>query len=143
MNAQGHSYDLTTDSILTRIAQNAATRRETEGAAPKTQMREEIRMMYELIKGTRGFSGFTMMGARNIVFDNEKYMLQWQMGAGSKVDTIQFFYNESMDLYKLRFINYGGPFRMEIKNDQTIENLYVDDIRPLIEEKTGFFLSLF
>ena len=108
--------------------------------APQSQMIDEVLTMYLLIKG-RGISGFRMMGAEHIVYDNEKLMLQWKMGEGSHVDKIQFFYDYDRDLYRLRFINYGPDYSI-ITKDETVENVYTEDVVRIIENRTGFFLSL-
>lgn len=108
--------------------------------APRTEMVHIIKEMYLLIKG-RGISGFMMMGARHIVYDNERFMLQWQMGEGASVDTVQFFYDEGLDLYRLRFIKYANWERTLLTVDKTFECVYVEDVRALIERETGFYLS--
>jgi len=109
---------------------------------PENKMRPEIEVMYDLIKGYGRVSGFSMMGAKALAYDNAKCQLQWQMGEGSRVDTVQFTYDFGFDLYKLRFIGYKGAGKSEIGTDETVEGLYVEDVRKLIEKKTGFYLDL-
>ena len=110
---------------------------------PENKMRPEIEAMQDLIRGNGPISGFRLMGAKSLVYDNATCMLQWQMGEGSQVDTVQFTYDLIWDLYVLRFITYKGAWKLAIGKDETIEGVYVDDVHGLIERKTGFYLSLY
>lgn len=116
--------------------------REARRNLPENRMRPEIEVMYDLIKGEGPVSGFAMIGAKSLIFDNAKCLLQWQMGDGSLVDTVQFTYDFGWDLYALRFITYKGVGKSEIGKDETVEGVYVEDVHEVIERKTGFYLSL-
>lgn len=139
MNQQPTSAsDRLLDLLVQKGIENANRRTE-----PANQMRTEIKEMYDLIRGTRSFSGFALMGAQTITFDNSRTLLQWKMGEGSKVDFIQFFYDYGSDTYKLRFVTYNRNDSDKIETDLTHENLYAEDVRPLIERATGFYLTIF
>lgn len=104
---------------------------------PETRaMREEIKIMIEQI----GPVAFKMMGAKKIVYDNSRTMLQWQMGSGAACDIVQLFYVAEQDLYTLRFVTYT-PEGEAIKKDKTLTMVQADDLERFIEEQTGFYLS--
>ena len=124
-------------AFINRIMAGVQARKVAEGQ-PTVAMCPEITIMSDLI----GNMAFGMMGARNLTFDNATYRLQWRMGAGAWCDTVVFSYDDSKDLYTLRFITYSKVDGGEIVRDILLENVYCDDVKTIIERQTGFYLSL-
>lgn len=77
-----------------------------------------------------------MTGCQFIIDGENKIMLHGLKRA--KKNHIEITLN-SMDLYTVRFVKIRAG---EIKADQTIDNVYCEDLKSLIEQETGLYLSL-
>ncbi len=126
MTAQTGTQNQAVTAPQTRIT----TQTKPQTAAPP---RPEIQVMFDLISRM----GFMMMGATGIIYDNENYRLGWQMGSGALCDAVGLTYDAGMDLYKLDFVTHDRDDYV------SFEQVYTDNVRPLIEKHTGFYLKLF
>ena len=132
-----------TGTMVNRIVQAVIDRQVEEATSMQVNgpMRDELRIMYDLI----GRGGFWMMGVQNtpvgqVLYDNDRLMLSWQMGGGALVDKVEFYYEESEDLYRLGFITDTGEAGLVTR--ELIGGVYAEDVQGIIEAKTGFCLTL-
>lgn len=82
-----------------------------------------------------GKRAFFMMGAKNIFkTDNSLY---WKIGRNNKgISFIEVIYNKGKDLYDIKFSNIKDKVIKEVKG------IYSDQLHSVIEDNTGFRLSL-
>ncbi len=100
-------------------------------------MNTAVQTMFDLISR----QGFLTMGARNIVYDNQNCRLSWLMGPGAKCTRVVVAYQECWGTYQLDFITSKGRRRSPKRN--VFKQIYVEDVRTLIELETGFCLRLY
>lgn len=81
-----------------------------------------------------------MIGASNFSFDSENGTLQFHFKSCKKANIIKIFLNGS-DLYDLEFFKYNRR-TLDVKKVKTFDDIYAEDLKPVIEKFTGLYLSL-
>lgn len=83
-----------------------------------------------------GNKAFAMMGTKNKLGDDNS--LLFDIRGCSKFNKIRVTL-DAMDTYTVRFIKVG---RGGIVRDESLEMVYADNLKAIIESKTGLYLSL-
>lgn len=121
-------------------------------------MRPELVNMLTLIESQNKKAGLSwiLMGVQELIYDNKRCFLLWKMGVGAKFDRVKFTYDEGLDLYDLDFFGHAANNYASYEETLTIDKrkaeakqrnkvltrLCAEDIVPIIERETGFYLSL-
>lgn len=88
-----------------------------------------------------GNKAFTMMGASNLVDTGEG--LQFKIGRNPKSIThVTIKLEEASDTYKVEFIRLGRAPSYKITTFGEFEDVHAGQLRELIEQNTGLYLSL-
>lgn len=97
-----------------------------------------------------------MMGVKDLIYDNTHCFLLWKMGAGDKIDRVKFTYNHLSDLYELEFFGHvtdsydtyadtldaDRNLTASKQRNKVMTGIYAEDVVRIIQEQTGFFLSI-
>jgi len=132
-----NSLDPFTKSVIQGLAEKLVSSAQAGQTPLINGMCSEVQFMHDLI----GNMGFCMMGAHQIRYDNEQFLLEWRMGSGALMDTVAFGYNSGKDLFNLKFRRYTND-RAIIEKETEFLGIYNDMVIRLIEEQTGFYLRL-
>jgi len=84
-----------------------------------------------------GNKAMVMMGAFNKSYSDDG-SISFKIKGSRKFNYIKIALN-SMDLYDITFMKVG---KFDIKNEKTVNDIYADMMRSLIEKETGLYLSL-
>jgi hypothetical protein len=94
-----------------------------------------------------GPGAFAMMGAKNLTDCGDA--LRWKMGGGARhpetgkaVTYVLVRYNAGLDLYDVEFIKQYRAPSFKVETLETVEGVYCDMLKGVIEDGTGFRLSL-
>lgn len=125
---------------------------------PDESIRPELVNMITLIESNNPVSGlcWMLMGVKELIYDNKRCFLLLKMGAGARFDRVKFTYDEGTDLYDLEFfghvadsyasyeetLNIDRRKAADKQRNKVLTRLYAEDIVPIIERETGFYLSL-
>ena len=85
-----------------------------------------------------GSSAFYMMGAKNLMSSDDG-SLSFKIRGSKKANYIKVKLDQAKDLYEITFIKIAG---IDIKSEKTIDNVYTEMMKGLIESETGLYLSL-
>lgn len=88
------------------------------------------------IRDQIGSRAFYMMGAKNLLGSPDS--LAFQIRGSMNVNRISITLDPS-DTYTVRFVRVRG---LKVKEVATVENVYADALKPVIEKHTGLYLSL-
>jgi hypothetical protein len=96
---------------------------------------EIAKTIIEQLGGTGRLS--VMIGANAFVADTNNVMFGFK--GCRKFNKIRITLN-GLDLYDVELMKYS-PSKLEITKTETVENVYADQMKELIEDRTGLFLS--
>lgn len=98
-------------------------------------MNEAIKIIYN----TLGQRALTMLGAKNIAYDNNNNSLLFQIQGSKEYNHVTIKYDGMRDLYDIRFVKFRG---IDIKKEKELSGLYFDMIHSAITQNTGLYTSL-
>jgi hypothetical protein len=85
-----------------------------------------------------------MINGRDFMSDNDGRTLVFTFSSCRKANRIRITLN-ALDLYDVDFIKVGRlnrkTFEVPVKTTGSVENVYAEDLRRVIEEFTGLYLS--
>jgi hypothetical protein len=79
-----------------------------------------------------------MTGAYNFAYSDEKKNLSFMFKGSKKANCVRITLN-AMDLYDVEFKKIWG---MKMKDVETINDVYWDQLKSIFEETTGLYLSI-
>lgn len=96
---------------------------------------------YEIILSQLGGRMFTAMTGARLMHEGDNKLVAKIKGSKT-CNHLEISLN-SMDLYDIRFCKIGTAKTFyAIKNDRTLNNVYAEDMKGIIEEETKLYLSL-
>lgn len=96
---------------------------------------------YEIILEQLGGRKFISMTEASLSHDGDNKLVAKIKGSRT-CNHMEISLN-SMDLYDLRFCKIGtAKTFFEMKSDKTLNNIYAEDMKSIIEEETKLYLSL-
>lgn len=80
-----------------------------------------------------------MIGVENIVTFNKGLTMSFKAKAKDGINCIGITYMDSSDTFQVRFNRYRNH---ELKCLETMDFIYTEDMKQIIEQRTGLYLSL-
>ena len=87
-----------------------------------------------------GGRAFMMLGAKDLLGDENS--LTFRIGHNAQGVTHIRVQLDPSDTYTMQFLKVGRAPRFERKVLSETDNVYVEDLRRIIEQKTGMYTSL-
>lgn len=92
------------------------------------------------IQAQIGRMAFKMMGAKNLVGDTNS--LQFKIGRNAKKVTHIVVTLDPSDTYRVEFVHYGRAPKHTRTTIASLDGVFADMLRSIIEGNTGLFLSV-
>lgn len=103
--------------------------------------KEQSMTIIETISQQIGGGKALAMTGGSFIADTSKCRLIFKFKGSKKANQVYITYLEGADLYEMKFIKYS-PSKMTVKEIETFDNVYAEDLISLFESTTGLYLSL-
>lgn len=87
-----------------------------------------------------GRGALYMLGAKDLLDLGNG--LQFRIRGSRKANTIMIELDEGADLYHVRILKIGRAPNYRITEVANVSGLFADQLRPVIEQNTGLYMSL-